>query len=81
MHYPTHSRAREIVDDPAAGFGSVLSVSVRYPLHVPSKGGLPMSDRTVHSCVGRSGLPPSTRPATAVKLWLCSKRSILCPTC
>jgi predicted dehydrogenase len=52
MHYPTHSRAREIVDDPAAGFGTLVSVSVRYPLHVPSKGGLPVSDRTVHSCVG-----------------------------
>jgi predicted dehydrogenase len=51
MHYPTYSRVREIVDDPAAGFGRLLSMSVRYPLHTPSRGGLPYNDPTVRSCL------------------------------
>ena len=51
MHYPTHSRVREIVDDPAAGFGELTSVFIRYPLRVPSRGGLPASDETVRACL------------------------------
>lgn len=51
MHYPTHSRVREIVDDPAAGFGELTSVFIRYPLRVPSHSGLPASDETVRACL------------------------------
>jgi predicted dehydrogenase len=52
MHYPTNSRAREIVDDPAAGFGQLVSLAVRYPLHMPPRAGLPYSDSSVRSCLG-----------------------------
>ena len=52
MHYPTHSKIRTLLDDPAAGFGELVSVTVRYPLHVPTRGGLPHSDRSRHSCLG-----------------------------
>jgi predicted dehydrogenase len=51
MHYPTHSRVREIVADPAAGFGELNSVFIRYPLRVPSRAGLPPSDETVRACL------------------------------
>jgi len=52
MHYPTHSKVRELLDDPAAGFGELVSMTVRYPLHQPSRGGLPLSDRARTSCLG-----------------------------
>jgi predicted dehydrogenase len=52
MHYPTNGRVREIVDDPGSGFGRLISLSIRHPLHVPSRGGLPFSDPSVHACVG-----------------------------
>ena len=52
MHYPTYTRVREIVDDPSAGFGTLASVSARYPLHTPPRAGLPLSDSAVRSCLG-----------------------------
>jgi predicted dehydrogenase len=52
MHYPTHTRAREIIDDPRAGFGELVSLTVRYPLHAPARGGLPFTDSAVKSCLG-----------------------------
>lgn len=52
MHYPTYSRVREIVDDPQAGFGELVSLTVRYPLHAPARGGLPFGDVAVKSCLG-----------------------------
>ena len=52
MHYPTHTRAHEIVHDPASGFGDLVSLTVRYPLHVPSRAGLPLEDTAVKGCLG-----------------------------
>jgi predicted dehydrogenase len=52
MHYPTHTKVREIVDDPQAGFGELVSLTVRYPLHLPPRGGTPLSDRARTSCLG-----------------------------
>ena len=52
MHYPTHTRVREILDDPGAGFGELVSMTVRYPLHLPPRGGTPLSDRARLSCLG-----------------------------
>ena len=52
MHYPTYTRAHEIIHDPAAGFGELVSMAVRYPLHGPPRGGLPLSDGSVKSCLG-----------------------------
>ncbi|MBI3971235.1 MAG: Gfo/Idh/MocA family oxidoreductase [Chloroflexi bacterium] len=52
MHYPTHTKLRQIVDDPAAGFGELVSLTVRYPLHLPPRGGLPFSDPARRSCLG-----------------------------
>lgn len=52
MHYPTYTRVREIVDDPQAGFGQLVSISVRYPLHTPARGALPPADGAVRSCLG-----------------------------
>ena len=60
MHYPTHSRIREIVDDPAAGFGELTSVFIRYPLRVPSRGGLTPSDESVRSCLSHIWHPIGT---------------------
>ena len=50
MFYPTYQRVREIVRDPA--FGRPVSMTVRYPLHVPHRADLPATDRGVRSCLG-----------------------------
>ena len=50
MFYPTHQRVREIVRDPA--FGRPVTMTVRYPLHIPQRADLPGSDRHVRSCLG-----------------------------
>lgn len=50
MYYPAYQRVREIVHDPA--FGRPVSATVRYPLHVPSQGGLTPAHREVRSCLG-----------------------------
>jgi len=52
MHYPTHTKVRELIDDPEAGFGQLVSMTVRYPLHVPPRGGLPHSAGPRKSCLG-----------------------------
>lgn len=52
MLYPTHTRAHEIINDPTAGFGELVSLAIRYPLHAPSRGGLPLKDPAVKSCLG-----------------------------
>jgi predicted dehydrogenase len=52
MHYPTYSRVRALLDDPAAGFGALVSLTVRYPLTIPARGGLPHTDRTRKGCLG-----------------------------
>lgn len=52
MHYPTHTRAHDIIHDPAAGFGELVSLAVRYPLHAPPRGGLSHGDGAVKSCLG-----------------------------
>jgi predicted dehydrogenase len=52
MHYPTHTRVREILDDPGAGFGALVSLTVRYPLHLPARGGTTLADRARRSCLG-----------------------------
>jgi predicted dehydrogenase len=50
MYYPAHQKVREIVRDPA--FGRPVSITVRYPLHVPQHAGAPLEDREVRSCLG-----------------------------
>lgn len=50
MFYPAHQRVREIVRDPA--FGRPVTMTVRYPLHIPWRAGLPATDRAVGSCLG-----------------------------
>ena len=50
MFYPAHQRVREIVRDPA--FGRPVTLTVRYPLHIPWRAGLPATDRAVGSCLG-----------------------------
>ena len=50
MFYPTHQRVREIVRDPA--FGRPVTMTVRYPLHIPPRADLPATDRAVGSCLG-----------------------------
>jgi predicted dehydrogenase len=52
MHYPTYGKVRELIDDPQAGFGELVSMTVRYPLHVPPRGGLPYSAGPRKSCLG-----------------------------
>jgi predicted dehydrogenase len=52
MHYPTHTKVRELLDDPAAGFGQLVSMTVRYPLHVPPQGGLPHTAAARKGCLG-----------------------------
>jgi predicted dehydrogenase len=52
MHYPTYSRVRALLDDPAAGFGALVSLTARYPLTVPPRGGLPHADRARRACLG-----------------------------
>ena len=52
MHYPTHSKVRALIDDPKSGFGELVSVTVRYPLHIPPRGGLPYSASARKSCLG-----------------------------
>jgi predicted dehydrogenase len=52
MHYPAHSKVRELVGAADSGFGELVSLTVRYPLHIPSRGGLPHADRSRHSCLG-----------------------------
>ena len=49
MFYPAHQRVREIVRDPA--FGRPVTMTVRYPLHIPSRAGLSIADRAVGSCL------------------------------
>lgn len=60
MHYPTHSRAHDIVIDPKEHFGDLASISIRYPLHVPSSGGREVSDPVVRSCLGHVWHPFGT---------------------
>lgn len=50
MYYPARQKVREIVRDPA--FGRPVSITVRYPLHVPQHAGASLDDREVRSCVG-----------------------------
>ena len=52
MHYPTHTRAHDIITDPAAGFGQLVSLALRYTLHAPPRGGLSFGDGAVKSCLG-----------------------------
>lgn len=52
MFYPTHERIRQLIDDPAAEFGSLVSLALRYPLHTPARGGLPPTDAAVRACLG-----------------------------
>jgi predicted dehydrogenase len=58
MVYPAHAKAREIIADPA--FGRPLSFTTRYPLHIPSRAGLPSSDAAVRSCLGHLWHPFGT---------------------
>lgn len=44
MHYPTYSRIRDLIDDPASGFGSLKSLTARYPLHTPAQGSTTLND-------------------------------------
>ena len=60
MHYPTHSRAHDIVNDPNERFGDLASISIKYPLHVPSTGGRIGSDPVVRSCLGHVWHPFGT---------------------
>ncbi len=50
MFYPAYQKVRQIAQEPA--FGRVASVTIRYPLHVPTQPGLAGSDREVRSCLG-----------------------------
>jgi predicted dehydrogenase len=52
MHYPTHAKVRELIDDPHSGFGALVSMTVRYPLHAPPRGGLPHDAGPRRSCLG-----------------------------
>ena len=52
MHYPTHTRVHEIVEDAPAGFGRLVSLFVRYPLRVPARAGLALADPMRRSCLG-----------------------------
>ena len=49
MFYPAHQRVREIVRDPA--FGRPVTMTVRYPLHIPPRADLAITDRAVGSCL------------------------------
>ena len=50
MYYPAHQKVRQIVGE--AEFGRAVSLTVRYPLHVPQHAGAPLEDREVRSCLG-----------------------------
>jgi len=58
MYYPAHQRVREIVRDPA--FGQPATFTVRYPLHVPARRDLPLTDPIVRSCLGHLWHPFGT---------------------
>lgn len=62
MFYPAHDKVRQIVRDPA--FGRPVSFTVRYPLHVPTRPGLPLDDPTVRSCLNHIWHPIGTVLAT-----------------
>lgn len=52
MHYPTYTRIHDLVTDPASGFGSLQSLTVRYPQHTPARGGSPLDDPTRRTALG-----------------------------
>jgi predicted dehydrogenase len=52
MHYPTHSKIRSLLDDSRSGFGELVSMTVRYPLHAPPKGGMGHGEGPRRSCLG-----------------------------
>jgi predicted dehydrogenase len=58
MFYPAHAKARQIIADPA--FGRPASFTTRYPLHIPSRSGLPASDAAARSCLGHLWHPFGT---------------------
>jgi predicted dehydrogenase len=52
MHYPTYGKIRELIDDPAAGFGSLVSLTARYPLTIPPRGGMAHAAGPRKACLG-----------------------------
>lgn len=52
MHYPTYGRVRALIDDPASGFGSLKSLTVRYPQHTPPQGGTDFNDPVRRTALG-----------------------------
>lgn len=49
MHYPAYRQLRKIVSSPE--FGTPSSFTCRYPLHLPPRPGLPLTDPAVRSCL------------------------------
>lgn len=62
MYYPAHLKARQIIDGPH--FGPVATFAARYPLHIPPRPGLPLTDPAVRSCLGHLWHPIGTALAT-----------------
>ena len=65
MHYPTYSRVRALLDDPAAGFGALVSLTARYPLTVPPGAGCPTPTGRAGPAWATSGTPPGRPCASA----------------
>jgi predicted dehydrogenase len=62
MYNPAHRKARQILDGP--DFGRPTSFTARYPLHIPDRPGLPLTDPAVRSCLGHIWHPMGTALAT-----------------
>lgn len=73
MYNPAHRKAREIVR--SAEFGRPTSFSARYPLHVPDRPGLPLTDPAVRSCLGHVWHPIGTALVTVGSIGAISHRA------
>ena len=62
MYNPAHLKAREIIRQPV--FGRPTTFTSRYPLHIPDRPGLPLSDPVVRSCLGHIWHPIGTALVT-----------------
>lgn len=72
MYYPAHRKAREILDGDV--FGRPTSFTARYPLRIPERPGLPLTDPVVRSCLGHIWHPIGAALATVGSIRTISAR-------